>query len=124
MNLIVSGKPVYISMKEITDKRFIRTYRSAGLTFICKYMKYFLINLQGFDDKTIKDIIIDEIYNKGKGFDIKKTGTRTRVYCLLKIIYSGRIQEVLQVAINSKWLVKNKPETVKIANNLLERIIF
>jgi len=124
MNLIIDGRPINIEKESITDKRFIRTYRSAGLVFVCKYMEYFLTNLQKFDYKEIKDIIIDEIYNEGKNFDVKRAGTNTRVYCLLKIIYSGRIQEILQIASNSKWLAKNKPESIKIADNLLKRIVF
>lgn len=124
MNLVVNGQPVNIEINPITDKRFIRTYRSAGLVFVCQYMEYFLTNLQKFDYKEIKDIIIDEIYNEGKNFDLKRTGTSTRVYCLLKIVYSGRIQEVLQIASNSKWLSKNKPKSTRIADNLLKRIAF
>jgi hypothetical protein len=120
MNIIIESKPIDIQVKPITDKQFKGACKSAGLAFICERIEYFLLNLQCFDDRLLKKEIIKEIYIK-KGRDSKITATPTRVNGLLRIIRSGRIEEVLKKACNSKYI---ETKAVSKAKNLLKRINF
>ena len=108
---------------KITDKQFIKTYRSAALWFVALYMEAFLLRISELEDDGRKSKLVEEIYDNGENaFDKDESGTRTRVNCLWRIIKAGRAVQALEVAANSNRLKKDFYDAFKIANDLLKRI--
>jgi hypothetical protein len=97
--------------KQINQKQFINSYRSAGLWFVALFMEAFLFRIDELRDHNKKTKLIEEIYNNGEGFDKEEGGTRTRVNCLFRII------EVASVRLS-----KDFPDAAYQAEDLLMRI--
>lgn len=108
--------------KQITQKQFINSYRSAGLWFVALFMEAFLLRIDELHDPYKKTKLIEEIYNNGKGFDKEEGGTRTRVNCLFRIIEAGRVIEALDVAVASARLRNDFRDASNQAEDLLKRI--
>jgi hypothetical protein len=72
--------------KQITQKQFINSYRSAGLWFVALFMEAFLLRIVEIRDPIRISKLIEEIYNNGQSSDKEEVGTRTRVNCLFRII--------------------------------------
>jgi hypothetical protein len=108
--------------KQMTQKQFINSYRSAGLWFVALFMEAFLLRIDELNDPNKKTKLIEEIYNNGQSFDKNEGGTRTRVNCLFRIIKAGRVIEALDVAVASERLRKDFPDAAKQAEDLLKRI--
>ncbi|WML52378.1 hypothetical protein RCG17_23845 [Neobacillus sp. PS3-12] len=108
--------------KQITQKQFINSYRSAGLWFVALFMESFLLRIDELCDPNKKTKLIEELYNNGQAFDKDEGGTRTRVNCLFRIIESGRIVEALETAAVSERLRRDFPDAANKAENLLKRI--
>lgn len=101
---------------KISNKQFVNAYRSAGLWFVVIYMEPAILRIEELRNLESKNKFIEEMYDNNIG------ATRTRVNCLLKIIKSGRIKEVLQIATNSTRLNNKYPEAIIKAGILLEKI--
>jgi hypothetical protein len=108
--------------KQINQKQFINSYRSAGLWFVALFMEAFLFRIDELRDHNKKTKLIEEIYNNGEGFDKEEGGTRTRVNCLFRIIEAGRVIEALDVAVASERLRNDFPDAAYQAEDLLMRI--
>lgn len=108
--------------KQINQKQFINSYRSAGLLFVALFMEAFLLRIDELRDPIKKTKLIEEIYNDGQSFDKEEGGTRTRVNCLFRIIEAGRVIEALEVAVASERLGNDFPDAAFQAEDLLKRI--
>ena len=71
----------------ITDKQFDDSFTSAGGWFFLNEFK----TIYKWTDE--KDKLIDRVYKKG--YDSDKSGTRTRVNNVLRIIENNRAKEAL-----------------------------
>lgn len=97
----------------ITDKQFEDSFTAAGGWF---FLTNFEIIFNWHGDKVS---LIDELFEKG--FDNKKTGTKTRVSGCLRIIENGRGKEALMKIRNSIRINQLHPEARDIANLLLTK---
>lgn len=104
----------------ISDKQFERVYISAGAWFVGEFMEVIMTNIDQFNkNKDAKIRFIEKIYNNGKGPDKNMSGTRVRVYCVMKIINAGRSVEALEKVVSSNRVAKSSPEAFKIAKEFL-----
>ena len=108
--------------KQITQKQFINSYRSAGLWFVALFMEAFILRIDELRYPNKKTKLVEGIYNNGQSFDKEEGGTRTRVNCLFRIIIAGRAIEALEVAMASKRLRNDFQDAANQAEDLLKRI--
>ena len=97
----------------ITDKQFDDAFTAAGGWFILTQFE------EVYNWKSDKDKLIDRMYSKG--FDNAKSGTRTRVNSLLRIIENNRSRDALLKIRDSRAINRTHPEAFDLANELLKR---
>ncbi|NCB62149.1 MAG: hypothetical protein EOM52_00795 [Clostridia bacterium] len=106
----------------MSEAQFINAYHSAALWFVAMYMEAFLLRMDELEDTAKKDGLIKEIYAKGGNADKDENGTRARVNALWRIIKSGRVIQVLEIASTSDKLKNEFSEACETAKDLLKRI--
>ncbi len=98
----------------MTDKQFDDAFTAAGGWFILTQYEE-ILNWTG----TVADLI-DNLYSKG--FDKERTGTRTRVSSVVRLIEDNKGAEALIKIRDSKRINKMHPEARAMASNLLSRL--
>ena len=100
----------------ITDKQFDDAFTAAGGWFILTQFE------EVYNWKGDKDGLIDYMYTKG--FDKSRSGTRTRVNCLLRIIENKRSKDALLKIRDSRFINKAHPGAFGMAKELLSKYSF
>ena len=97
----------------ITDKQFEDGFTAAGGWFLLTQFEK-IYNWTG--DKAE---LVDTLYNEG--FDVKRTGTTTRVSSVIRIIEGDRGKEALVKIRDSKVINRTHPDAYDIASVLLAK---
>lgn len=97
----------------ITDKQFDDAFTAAGGWFILTQFEVV------YNWKDGKEELIDKMYTKG--FDKSKSGTRTRVSSLLRIIENKRSKDALEKIKDSRTINRMHPEAYEMAKELLKK---
>ena len=100
-------------MNMITDKQFEDAFTAAGGWFLLTQFEK-IYNWTG--DKAE---LVDTLYNEG--FDVKRTGTTTRVSSVIRIIEGDRGKEALVKIRDSKVINRTHPDAYDIASVLLAK---
>ena len=97
----------------ITDKQFDDAFTAAGGWFILTQFE------EVYNWKYGKEELIDKMY--AKGFDKSKSGTRTRVSSLLRIIENKRSKDAFVKIRDSRAINRVHPEAFEMAKLLIEK---
>ena len=98
----------------MTDKQFDDAFTAAGGWFI-------LTQYETIDGWTgSQKELVDYIFSLG--FDLKKTGSNTRVSSTLRIIRENRIRDALVKIRDSKTINRQHPDAAAMATKLLNKL--
>ena len=97
----------------ITDKQFDDAFTAAGGWFILTQFE------EVYNWKDGKEELIDKLF--AKGFDKSKSGTRTRVSSLIRIIEHKRSKDALVKIRDSKTINRVHPEAYEMAKELISK---
>lgn len=98
----------------MTDKQFDDAFTAAGGWFILTQYE----TIAGWTGS--KKELVDYIFSLG--FDLKRTGSNTRVSSTLRIIQENRTRDALVKIRDSKTINRQHPEAAAMATKLLDRL--
>lgn len=105
------------------EYEYLKKYcKMAGLTFIGRNMKDFLIKYNYLKYSKNKEEFINELMSKEPTVH-RLASMEMKVNGLLKIIDFGYEKEALAMVIRSNYIKKNSPEVIEMAEHTLNEIV-
>ena len=98
----------------MTDKQFDDAFTAAGSWFILTQYE----TIAGWTGSQKE--LVDYIFSLG--FDLKRTGSNTRVSSTLRIIRENRIRDALVKIRDSKTINRQHPDAAAMATKLLNKL--